>query len=184
MKKYVLIFSGIFAFLSLLIVTNPNLIIHKSLLKERLRSLTSKKNNVDDSSFEKGLGLLIGGFVTDKLIDEFVTVDNYLVFSLTKANFDGSSKVIGVGVLGNVYFSKSLNEKMENAFANKNDEGKIESQTKVIKEDEPNSAPERRDFVFIYKNTKTNEVREFKTSELSNVTEDWEYVDRRDIILN
>jgi uncharacterized membrane protein YphA (DoxX/SURF4 family) len=44
--------------------------------------------------------------------------------------------------------------------------------------------PEKRDFVFIYKNKSTKEEKEFKTSELSNVTEDWEYVDRRDIVLD
>jgi len=44
--------------------------------------------------------------------------------------------------------------------------------------------PEKRDFVFIYKNKNTKEEKEFKTSELGDVTEDWEYVDRRDIILD
>jgi hypothetical protein len=44
--------------------------------------------------------------------------------------------------------------------------------------------PEKRDFVFIYKNKKTGEAKEFKTAELGNITEDWEYKDRKDIILD
>jgi uncharacterized membrane protein YphA (DoxX/SURF4 family) len=44
--------------------------------------------------------------------------------------------------------------------------------------------PEKRDFVFIYENKKTGETKEFKTSELSNITEDWSYKDRKDIVLD
>lgn len=44
--------------------------------------------------------------------------------------------------------------------------------------------PEKRDFVFIYENIKTGEKKEFKTSELGDITEDWIYKDRKDIILD
>jgi uncharacterized membrane protein YphA (DoxX/SURF4 family) len=44
--------------------------------------------------------------------------------------------------------------------------------------------PEKRDFVFVYKNKKTNELKEYKTAELTGLSEDWEYKDRKDIILD
>ncbi len=44
--------------------------------------------------------------------------------------------------------------------------------------------PEKKEFIFIYKNKKTNEEKEFKTAELGNLTEDWEYKDRKDIVLD
>ncbi|MFN8278147.1 MAG: hypothetical protein U0T84_11745 [Chitinophagales bacterium] len=43
--------------------------------------------------------------------------------------------------------------------------------------------PQKVDFVFVYKNKKTGASKEFKTAELGNLTEDWEYVSRKDIVL-
>jgi uncharacterized membrane protein YphA (DoxX/SURF4 family) len=40
------------------------------------------------------------------------------------------------------------------------------------------------DFVFIYKNTKTQQEKEFKMDELSNVTDEYEFVDRREKVLD
>lgn len=42
--------------------------------------------------------------------------------------------------------------------------------------------PEVREFVFVYKNTKTGEQKEFKVSELEAMGEGWEFVDRKDIV--
>jgi uncharacterized membrane protein YphA (DoxX/SURF4 family) len=44
--------------------------------------------------------------------------------------------------------------------------------------------PEIKDYVFVYKNKTSNEEKEFKTAELGNLTEDWEYVSRKDIVLD
>jgi uncharacterized membrane protein YphA (DoxX/SURF4 family) len=44
--------------------------------------------------------------------------------------------------------------------------------------------PEVKDYVFVYRNKTTNEEKEFKTAELGNLTEDWEYVSRKDIVLD
>ncbi|MFN8309148.1 MAG: DoxX family protein [Chitinophagales bacterium] len=43
--------------------------------------------------------------------------------------------------------------------------------------------PEKKDYVFVYKNKKTGEEKEFKTAELTAITEDWEYKDRKDIVV-
>ena len=44
--------------------------------------------------------------------------------------------------------------------------------------------PEIKDYVFVYKNKKTHVEQEFKTAELSNIIEDWEYVSRKDIVID
>ena len=44
--------------------------------------------------------------------------------------------------------------------------------------------PEVRKMVFIYKNTKTGETKNFTTEELGNISDDWDFVDRKDSIID
>ncbi len=45
--------------------------------------------------------------------------------------------------------------------------------------------PEKREFMFIYKNKKTNETKEFATAELTKLNfDEWDYVDRKDNIID
>lgn len=44
--------------------------------------------------------------------------------------------------------------------------------------------PEIREFVFVYKNSKTGEQKDFKTSELDGLTDEWKFVDRKDNIID
>ncbi|MEP7170066.1 MAG: DoxX family protein [Bacteroidota bacterium] len=53
----------------------------------------------------------------------------------------------------------------------------INEQRKTLK-------PEVRKMVFIYKNKKTNETKSFTTEEVGNVTDDWDFVDRKDSIID
>jgi hypothetical protein len=56
------------------------------------------------------LGMMLGGAIIDGLISNLVTTDNYVIFSTTKISWKGKSKVIGVGVFGNVFLSGKLDE--------------------------------------------------------------------------
>lgn len=40
-----------------------------------------------------------------------------------------------------------------------------------------------KDFVFVYKNKKSGEIQEFKVDELGNVTDEFEFVDRKEIVI-
>lgn len=44
--------------------------------------------------------------------------------------------------------------------------------------------PEIREYVFVYKNLKTNEERNFKTDELDQIDDEWEFIDRRDVVVD
>ncbi|EKT4550783.1 DUF4359 domain-containing protein [Flavobacterium psychrophilum] len=108
----------------LLIITNPDETTHIESVKTKLKSafkkemskkLINDKNENAFSSLGNGLGLLLGDTFIDKMTDGFITRKNYYLFSLTNAEIDGNEKIIGFGVLGNVF----LSEKMDNAFKDK-----------------------------------------------------------------
>lgn len=44
------------------------------------------------------------------LIENSISRDNYLVFSITMATWNGESKKIGYGCFGNVYISKGISD--------------------------------------------------------------------------
>lgn len=44
--------------------------------------------------------------------------------------------------------------------------------------------PEVREYVFVYKNKNTGEVRDFKLDELDNADENWDFVDRKDVVVD
>ncbi|ENA1765312.1 DUF4359 domain-containing protein, partial [Flavobacterium psychrophilum] len=108
----------------LLIITNPDETTHIESVKTKLKSafkkemskkLINDKNENSFSSLGNGLGLLLGDTFIDKMTDGFISRKNYYIFSLTNAEIDGNEKIIGFGVLGNVF----LSEKMDNAFKDK-----------------------------------------------------------------
>lgn len=120
--KIYLIISAVI--MLLLVITNPDETTHIETVKTKLKSAFKKemskkvmndKNEDAFASLGNGLGLLFGDTFIDKMTDGFVSRKNYYLFSLTNAEIDGKEKIIGFGVLGNVF----LSEKMDNAFKDK-----------------------------------------------------------------
>lgn len=105
---------------TLLIFTNPTEEYHIESVKSKLKRAFKKKisseisENQDDAikTLGNGLGLLLGDTFIDKLTDGIVNRENYLLFSLTNANYKGEQKTIGFGILGNVFLSDNI----ENIF--------------------------------------------------------------------
>lgn len=105
---------------AILIFTNPSEENHIESVKSKLKMAFKKKmssemsENQDDAfkTLGNGLGLLLGDTFIDKLTDGIVSRENYLLFSLTNANYKGEEKTIGFGILGNVF----LSDKIENIF--------------------------------------------------------------------
>ena len=105
---------------TILIFTNPSEENHIESVKLKLKMVFKKKMNSEisenqDESFKtvgNGLGLMLGNTFIDKLTDGIVSRENYLLFSLTNANYKGEQKTIGFGILGNVF----LSDKIENVF--------------------------------------------------------------------
>ena len=117
-----LVFIGIIA-----VLTNPNKENHKEAIKDKFsqhlqNTMKESLGNTDTGIEQAGqaLGLVIGTALADTFIDKLISSDNYLFFSTTKLNWEGKSKIIGIGAFGNVFISKQLNEKLSSDFLEEN----------------------------------------------------------------
>ena len=119
-NKFLLI---VLAIIAIAFFTNPKPEIHKLAFKTKCSAfLESKigskipKNDDLYSVIGKKLGAILGNTVMDEAINEYVTVENYGLFSLTKFTWNGKAETIGLGVFSNVFisneFEKKINEKM------------------------------------------------------------------------
>jgi len=103
-------------FIIILVVTNPDEELHREKVKKYLYSeMNFEKNLLDDmnndnewESLGSALGLSLGLSLTDKIVENIVIIDNYVLFSITKIRFDQKEKIIGIGILGNVVFLRKL----------------------------------------------------------------------------
>ena len=122
-KQFYILLSGLLVVV--LIFSNPSEENHIESVKSKLKIAFKKKmasEMIDDesnsiASLGKGLGLLLGDTFIDKMTDGFISRDNYFLFSITKGEYKGENKVIGFGVLGNVF----LSDKIEEVFNKKKD---------------------------------------------------------------
>ena len=102
---------GGFAIL-LLVLTNPCIEEHKAAVKTKIMETAGGEmiKEAEDKGGFATLGAMLGATFAENLINNLVSRDNYLLFSLTKATFDGESKIIGVGILGNVFITTKTDE--------------------------------------------------------------------------
>lgn len=119
MKKNYLVFAIIGVIAIVAILTNPNQDRHKEVIKNKLNSYMQKsiKQNLPetDNDWEQVgqvFGMMLGGALADRIIDNLVSTDNYVLFSTTKISWEGETRIIGVGVFGNVFITKRLDEAM------------------------------------------------------------------------
>lgn len=121
MKKPSWIIIALLVLLFVAILTNPNLEEHKQAVKTVVnQKIQSSLSDNGANNFE-ALGTLLGGSLAGKLIDDAVTKDNYLLFSITKINWDGESRSIGYGVFGNVFLSQKVHDAFSDKPINNND---------------------------------------------------------------
>lgn len=107
------------------ILTNPKLQDHKEAVKTKISASIQKNANLKeekDAAYDLGMsfGKLLGGVLIDNIVDSIVSTDNYVLFSLTKVTWGNETKVIGLGLFGNIFFSPEINEKLEAGFLNNN----------------------------------------------------------------
>lgn len=129
-KQFYIILSVLI--IGVLIFSNPSEENHIQTVKSKLKIAFKKKmsseitENQNDAfaTLGSGLGLLLGDTFIDKLTDGLVTRKNYILFSLTNVEFKGEEKIIGFGILGNVF----LSDKIENIFQEQ-EENKVVSET-------------------------------------------------------
>lgn len=110
-KQIVLIALGVV--LAIAIFTNPNQEMHKEVVKSRLTSYYQKSIEEDESIPQNGfsaLGTMLGTTLLSTLVENGVSSDNYLLFSVTKITCKGEEKSIGFGAFGNVFLSDRVKE--------------------------------------------------------------------------
>lgn len=121
MKRNYTVLIAIGLILLVAVLTNPNQDRHKEVLRAKFNSYMQKsmseRHTESGNEWEQAgqaLGMMLGGALIDGIISNLVTTDNYVIFSTTKMTWKGESKVIGVGVFGNVFLTnkidKALNE--------------------------------------------------------------------------
>jgi len=100
--------------------TNPQPERHKEAVKSKLsafmqqgmkESLTQTDNEWEQAG--QALGLMLGGALVDRIVEELIATDNFLLFSTTRLNWDGDSKIIGLGIFGNVFLSKDIDHALD-----------------------------------------------------------------------
>jgi hypothetical protein len=116
-KNYILIS---FLSIAVLIYTNPSEENHLQTVKLKLKMSMNKKMSSDinssNNSFNsigKGLGMILGDALIDRLTENFVFRQNFGIFSLTKVNFKGEDKIIGFGILGNIFITDRIEEALK-----------------------------------------------------------------------
>lgn len=102
------------AFVTILLIaifTNPSQEEHKEKVKETFTAYyqkSLKENQADSENAFAALGSLLGNTLINSLIENAITRDNYVIFSLTKITYEGEEKSIGYGVFGNVFLSEKI----------------------------------------------------------------------------
>jgi len=119
MKKNQITIAIISLIILVAVVSNPNQDRHKEVIKNKLitylqKSIKKGQTGPKDDLEEAGqvLGLMLGGMIVDNILDNFMSTDNYVVFSTTKITWEGETKIIGIGAFGNVFITKELDESL------------------------------------------------------------------------
>lgn len=108
------------AFIAMAVFTNPQPERHKEAVKSKLSAFMqqSMKDGLTQTDNEweqagQALGVMLAGALVDRIVQELITSDNYLLFSTTRMHWDGESKVIGIGLFGNVFLTDDLDNALD-----------------------------------------------------------------------
>lgn len=106
--------------LVVLLITNPKPPEHKEAVKESLIDEFHKDKGAEMKDGWDAFGMALSGMLIDKMVDNFVGSDNYLLFSTTKLRVKEKSEVVGVGLLGKVFLFPQTKEGIK-GFVNSNE---------------------------------------------------------------
>jgi citrate lyase synthetase len=102
-KNYVI--GGIIMLVLLLAFTNPSEQEHKNSV---MKTLTKSVESTSTSNKWEQLGQNLGIMIVERFVDNAVKRNNFILFSFTKATYQGETKNIGFGILGKVYLSDKI----------------------------------------------------------------------------
>ncbi len=99
-KLLTIAFVGIIA-----AITNPNLETHRESVKSKLFESSQDLMNDSDNEWVK-IGSVFGTMLGGAVIENLVSTDNFVFFSITKVRWQGETRRIGIGAFGNVFLFK------------------------------------------------------------------------------
>lgn len=125
MKKNFLVPAIICIIAIVAVITNPNQDRHKEVIKNKFNSYLQKsvkeslaKTNSEWEQAGQALGMMLGGALSDRIIDTTISADNFVLFSTTKMTWNGQTTIIGIGVFGNVFFTQKLDDALKEGLLN------------------------------------------------------------------
>lgn len=125
MKKRYFAFIIVIGIVLVAILTNPNQERHREVVKSEILIYMqkSKFDKLSESETDDGwtglgqaLGTMISGMLVNGIVNNFISSDNYVLFSTTKLTWDGENYIIGAGLFGNVFLTKKLDEVLSEIF--------------------------------------------------------------------
>ncbi|MCR5078067.1 MAG: GYF domain-containing protein [Prevotella sp.] len=130
------ILTALVALIAVLILTCPKTEQHKEALANVITSTVTDAANDTDSTFEDDLMAqafrTISNAFTSKVmqaaVDNLVTVDNHIIFSVGKVHYDGKDHTVSVGLLGHIFTVDKEDVKKAADKYYKNAEVKVENQ--------------------------------------------------------
>jgi len=112
--KYILVI----ALLAILYTSNPSLEDHQNGVKEKISGLIKsqipsvEKKTSTSREFGTAIGTLLGSSLVEGIVKKIVKRKDYFFFSLTSVEYNGYNKVIGIGIMGNVYISEEIEKEL------------------------------------------------------------------------
>ena len=106
--RYILLLVAI----AIMYTSNPSLSEHQQAVKDEVSVVIKNYFPSNSETTADNLISSLGGLFVDGLVggavESYVTRKDYFIFSLTNVNFNGQSRVVGLGVLGNVIIRKEF----------------------------------------------------------------------------
>lgn len=117
-KHYIILAIGLFV--TITVLTNPDKETHKEKVKLKMNEFydheMGKEENLSNDQFSqagKSMGIILGKSMINMIIDNAVTSSNYILFSTTEVTWEGKTKTVGIGVLGNVFLSSEIDKALK-----------------------------------------------------------------------
>jgi hypothetical protein len=108
--KYIIVIG----LLAILYASNPSLEDHQNAVKEKISKIFKSQISTDEKTTSTvgeigtAIGTLFGNSLLEGIVKEIVKRKDYFFFSLTSVEYNGYNKVIGIGIIGNVYISEEV----------------------------------------------------------------------------
>jgi len=114
-KHYIIL--GTTLFVIIFALTNPAPEIHKEKVRFKLNEFyekeMAKEDNTATNQFSqagKSMGMILAKSMINMIIDNSISSSNYLLFSTTNVTWEGQTKIVGIGILGNVFLSSKIDD--------------------------------------------------------------------------